>query len=67
MVQRTLSLRVFLLSASLLGFQIFLSLCSFYFFPFLGSRPLVVCDFLPSLSYLRSLLVSQSPFFSDLP
>lgn len=44
-----------------------LSLCSFYFFPFLGSRPLVVCDFFPSLSYLRSLLVSQSPFFSDLP
>lgn len=61
MVQRTLSLRVFLLSATLLGFQIFLSLCSFYFFPFLGSRHLVV-RFLPSLSLLRSLLVSQSPF-----
>ena len=66
MVQRTLSLRVFLLSATLLGFQIFLALCSFYFFPFLGSRSLVVW-FVPSLSYLRSLLVSQSPFFSDLP
>ena len=66
MVQRTLSFRVFLLSATLLGFQIFLSLCSFYFFPFLGSCPLVVW-FVPSLSYLRSLLVSQSPFFSDLP
>ena len=66
MVQRTLSLRVFLLSATLLGFQIFLSLCSFYFFPFPGSRSLVVW-FVPSLSYLHSLLVSQSPFFSDLP
>ena len=65
MVQRTLSLRVFLLSATLLGFQIFLALCSF-FFPFLGSRSLVVW-FVPSLSYLHSLLVSQSPFFSDLP
>ena len=60
-VQRTLSLRVFLLSATLLGLQIFLSLCSFYFFPFLGSCPLVV-RFLPSLSHLRSPLVSQSPF-----
>lgn len=62
MVQRTLSLRVFLLSASLLGFQIFLSLCSFYFFPFLGSRPLVVCDFF-SFSVISSLSFGLSESF----
>ena len=62
MVQRTLSLRVFLLSATLLGFQIFLSLCSFYFFPFLGSHPLVGCVFF-SFSSIASLSFGLSESF----
>lgn len=65
MVQRTLSLSLSSLSFSAgisnLSFPMF-----FLLFPLPGqSSP--SCDFFPSLSYLRSLLVSQSPFFSDLP